>query len=402
MPTTSTTPISSSQVSTPPIAYSPVTGQSDISLDLPTTAPSSSSVEATVAPSPVTQHTQSSLDLPDKPTQDGHHGGNNDGPPETSSALTLGYPATGHSQGSLQVPGTTTRPSHTFKTPVMQHTQPSLDVPDIPTGDGHHGHDSGPSESSTPPIAYSPATGHSQASLSMPPTTTLAPIVVTAHSQPKLQVPTGHPGGDDNGLVATISLPPEHGHGQGHGRPVPQGQHNSDEEPQQDANPGGIIASLAHEHGQEWRGHGQDDGEDAGKQTTEPSPAQGPTYHVAGTQIVAGASAATVDGTTYSLAPSGKGIFVNGRKTAFSGPAATDSVAMAVMSALGGKTGETEENASGRSSSTMATVTSAGSSAGRVSATSGGVAEQTGNTAATVNVLPGVGLGGMALVIALL
>ena len=204
-----------------------------------------------------------------------------------------------------------------------------------------------------------------------------APIVVTARPDSELDVPTRRPTG---GLIATISLPPENGNGQPNGSPAQQ----QDDGRPAEANPGGIIASIAHEHGQEWNGGG------------DIASPQGSTYHLLGTQIVAGASAVTVAGKTYSLAPSGDGIYINGQETTFTGPAATNSVAMAVMSVLNGAEARTTGG-----SSTLATTTSDSiSSALETGSTSAGAAQQTDNSA--VLVLPGVGLGSVGLFMALL
>ena len=241
-------------------------------------------------------------------------------------------------------------------------------------------------------------------------------------------MPTRRPTGD-GGLVATISLPLEHGNGNGNGRPTQYpAHHQHNNGPATEANPGGIIASLAHENGQQWTGgddaspqttggsspQGPNGGDGSNAHTTSPASPQGSTYHLFGTHIVAGASAATIQGTTYSLAPSGEGIFVNGHERTFTGPAATDSVAMAVMSALGGGKARTSDVArttsdaassgqknSSSGSSTMATTTSRGPASGQGSeSASAGPAEQTVNGAALV--LPGIGLGAVGLLAALL
>lgn len=129
------------------------------------------------------------------------------------------------------------------------------------------------------------------------------------------------------------------------------------------------------------------------------APAEDSTYSFAGTWIVAGGSAATVGGTTYSLAPSGSGVYVNGQETTFSGPAPSDSVAAALMSAV--KSGKATTSAGGDTATrTMATTASGSSSSGQGRGTESAAAgQQTGNGAAMV--LPGVGLGA-GLVMALL
>lgn len=206
-------------------------------------------------------------------------------------------------------------------------------------------------------------TGHEQTSLEVPTeSTTVANIVVTAKTRSRLDVPT---------LIATVSLPPDtHG-----GYPVHQ---QDDARPGTDrANVGGILASLVQQHSEKW---------DSGDRFTAPTPA--------------GASAATMDGTTYSLAPSGQSICINGQAATLSGPSATDSVALAVMSALGVEnTRSSTSDSSG--SSTLATTTSdAPSSSQESGGSSADPVQQTGNGAGLV--LPGIGLGGVGVLMALL
>lgn len=348
---------------------------------------------------PVTQHTELSLDVPDTTTTTSlgartqHH---------TFKSPQLERPHT----GSLLVPGwdnndngAPTSTSTSTRSITWEHVSPQLEQ----THTGSlivPGHDD--STTSTPDVAYSPGTAHSQTSLQVPSSTVLAPIVVTAKSDTKLIVPTPRPGGNGggNGNVATVSLPPEHGDGQGQGHggrpPIRVPAHEGGQDgngvgrPGQGQGPWEEFVSIVNEGEEGETGSGA-------RPTEAPSQTGWSTY-----QFHEGASAATIDGTTYSLAPSGEGIYVDGQMTA----SATDSVAMAVMSALGGAD-EEDAGTSGSApgSSTLATTTSsevaASTEAGGSEASQGAAPQQTDSGAASL-VLPGVGLGGVGVVMALL
>ena len=210
------------------------------------------------------------------------------------------------------------------------------------------------SSSSSIPPNYSPVTIYSQSSLEAPVPTTaqsetalVTPSPTTKHSQTGLNTPI-----PSDTYIATISRQPD-------GKPTQSPDQGpsatggdgpistAGSQPNPSQNLGGIIASIAHQYATSTQSAGVSTATtpSAGPSlATTPSarvsvatsnPTAASVYLVDGTTLTPGASAATIHGTTYSVAPSGGVIYVNGQTSSISAASSRGSgIAPAIMSGL--------------------------------------------------------------------